>query len=137
MPQFYPYDPAMRLAVVLVLLLLVPASPAYALQRLHVTITGQDHRPRVGKPWHYEVRVANAAGKPVAARIHLQFMLGPLPVGEVGVHVVKHGFWQETFGTPGNPAFPAAARGQHLVLQATATARGYAKATAGWPLVVQ
>jgi hypothetical protein len=136
MPQFYPYDCDMRLLIVLVLLL-APASPAFAAQKLHVTIQGQDHHPRVGNRWHYEVRVTNAAGKPVAARVHLQFMLGPLPVGEVGVHVVKRGFWEETFGTPGNPAFPAAARGQHLVLQATVTARGYAKSKAGWPIVVQ
>jgi len=136
MPQFYPYDPGMRLVLVLALLLL-PASPALALQKLRVTITGQDHHPRVGKRWHYEVRVTNAAGKPVAARIHLQFVLGPLPVGEVGMHVVRRGFWEETFGIPGNPAFPAAARGQHLVLRATATAKGYATSKAGWPLVVR
>jgi hypothetical protein len=118
--------------------LLVWSTPALAAGRLHVVVTGQDHQPRVGKRWHYEVRVTNVAtGKPVAARIHLQFLFGPLPVGEVGVHVLKSGFWQETFGTPGNPSFPAAARGQHLVLQATATAKGYVKAKGGWPITVR
>ena len=118
-------------------LLLFSASPALAAGKLHVTVTGQDHHPRVGKRWHYEVRVTNAAGKPVAARIHLQFLFGTLPVGEVGVHTVRSGFWQETFGTPGNPAFPASARGQHLVLEATVTAKGYARAKAGWAIVVR
>jgi hypothetical protein len=104
---------------------------------LHVTIVGQDHTPRVGKKWHYEVTVRNAAGRPVASRIHMQFMLGTIPVGEVGVHIVRNGVWQETFGTPGNPAFPPAARGQHLVLQATVTARGYARAKARWSITVR
>jgi hypothetical protein len=104
---------------------------------LHVTIVGQDHTPRVGKKWHYEVTVRNAAGKPVASRIHLQFLLGSFPVGEVGVHVVKNGRWSETFGTPGNPPFPASARGQHLILQATVTAKGYATAKARWPINVR
>ena len=116
---------------------LVAAAPAAAqLKTLHVAIKGQDHHPLVGKRWHYEVRVTNAAtGKPVACRIHLQFLFGTLPVGEVGVHVEKTGVWQETFGTPGNPPFPASARGQHLVLQATVTAKGYKTARAGWAIV--
>jgi hypothetical protein len=104
---------------------------------LHVTVTGQDHTPRVGRKWHYEVDVRNAAGKPVASRIHLQFVLGSIPVGEVGVHTVRTGHWEETFGTPGNPAFPPAARGQRLTLQATATAKGYATAKAGWRITVK
>jgi hypothetical protein len=126
----------MRRLLVLALLLL-PAPPALAAGKLHVTVTGQDHHPRVGRRWHYEVRVTNAAGKPVAARIHLQLLFGALPVGEVGVHTVRNGFWQETVGTPGNPPFPASARGLQLVLQATVTARGYARAKAGWAIVVR
>jgi hypothetical protein len=118
-------------------LLLVSASPALGAAKLHVVIVGQDHYPRVGKKWHYQVTVTNASGRRVACRIHLQFMLGTIPVGEVGVHVVKTGFWQETFGTPGNPAFPPSARGQHLVLQATVTAKGYAKAKARWAITVR
>ncbi len=129
----------MRRAVVIVVLALglaAAAPAAAALKTLHVAIRGQDHQPRVGKRWHYEVRVTNAVtGKPVACRIHLQFFFGSLPVGEVGVHVVKTGFWQETFGTPGHPPFPPAARGQHLVLRATVTAKGYTTARAGWSIV--
>lgn len=114
------------------------AATTAAPKRLHVVIKGQDHHPRIGKRWHYEVHVTDAAtGKPVACRIHLQFFFGTLPVGEVGVNVVKNGFWQETFGTPGHPPFPPAARGQSLVLRATVTAKGYAAARAGWSIVPQ
>jgi hypothetical protein len=110
----------------------VVAPPAK--HRLHVVIRGQDHHPRVGKPWHYEVRVTGANGKAVGARIHLQFLFAGAPVGEVGKHLLRNGVWRETFGVPGNPSFPPAARGQPLVLEATVTAPGYPKAKAGWPL---
>jgi hypothetical protein len=117
--------------------LLAWSAPALAAGKLHVVVKGQDHHPRVNKRWHYEVHVTNGAGKPVASRIHLQLLFGNLPVGEVGVHVLKRGFFEETLGTPGNPPFPPAARGQHLSLQATATAKGYAQAKAVWPIVVR
>ena len=117
--------------------LLVTATPAHAAGKLHVAITGQNHHPAVGKRWHYEVKVTTAAGKPIASRIHLEFLFGTIPVGQVGTHFVRNGFWQETFGTPGNPTFPPAARGQRLTLEAIATAKGYAKAKAGWWLVVR
>ena len=78
----------------------------------------------MGKKWRYEVRVTDAAGRSIAAQIHLQFLFNGIPVGQVGRHHVENGVWSETFGTPGNPAFPARARGQPLVLQAIARARG-------------
>lgn len=92
--------------------------------KLHVRITGQSHHPLVGKKWHYEVRVTDAAGKPVAANVHLQFLFAGVPVGQVGRHHVANGLWRETFGVPGNPPFPERARGQHLELQAIATSQG-------------
>ncbi|HET8894311.1 MAG TPA: hypothetical protein VFM96_09475 [Gaiellaceae bacterium] len=101
-----------------------------------VTIVGQDHHPLVGKKWHYEVHVT-LNGKLVAAFIHLQFLFGGSPVGEVGRHTVTNGFWQETFGTPGHPPFPAAARGQPLTLEATVTVKGHPVAKAGWKIVVR
>ena len=123
----------MRVALLAAVIFLLSATPALALGRLHVKIVGQDHRPKVGAKWHYSVTVTDAkSGKRVACKIHLQFVFGSIPVGQVGTHTLKTGFWQETFGTPGNPAFPAAARGQRVTLQAVATAKGYAKASAGW-----
>lgn len=121
-----------RLAVALVVLLL-GAAPAAAARTLHVKVVGQDHHPKVGAKWHYSVTVTDATtGKRVACKLHLQFLFGSIPVGQIGRHTVKSGFWQETFGTPGNPPFPAAARGQRVTLSATATAKGYKQATAGW-----
>jgi hypothetical protein len=91
---------------------------------LRVKLTADSHHPRVGKPWHYEVRVTDAAGKPVPASVHLQILFGGAPVGQIGRHRVQHGVWRETLGVPGNPPFPARARGIRLVFQAVATARG-------------
>jgi len=104
--------------------------------KIRVTLTGQSHHPRVGKRWHYEVRVTNAAGNPVVATIHLQFLFNGIPVGQVGRHRVANGVWQETFGAPGNPTFPARARSQPLVLQAVVTALGQTR-KAGWSIVVR
>ncbi len=106
---------------------------------IRVELTAQSHRPRVGKPWHYEVRVTDAAGRriparvhlvtdaagrPVSARVHLQILFGGVPVGQIGRHRAASGVWRETIGTDGNPPFPARARGQALVFEAVVTARG-------------
>lgn len=126
-----------RLALVLALLAL-SGSPALAAGRLHVVVTGQNHHPKVGAKWHYSVRVTDAkTHKPVGSKIHLQFFFGASPIAEVGTHVVKNGVWSETFGTPGNPPFPAAARGIRVTLRATATAKGYAKGVGSWWLVAR
>jgi hypothetical protein len=122
-----------RAALLAAAIFLLAAPSALAAGKLHVKIVGQDHRPKVGAKWHYSVTVTDAGtGKRVACRLHLQFVFGSIPVGQVGTHLLKAGFWQETFGTPGNPAFPAASRDQRVTLQAVATAKGYAKASAGW-----
>ena len=88
-----------------------------------VRLTAQSHHPRVGKLWHYEVRVTDAKGRPLHALVHLQILFNGTPVGQVGRHQVV-GVWRETLGAPGNPPFPAQARGQPLVFQAVVTARG-------------
>jgi len=135
----------MRRAPLIVLLLLFAAvwggpaaTAAPQVKKLHVVFTGQSHHPVVGKTWHYEVKVTDAAGKPVACKIHLQMLLaGMSVVGEVGTHVVKNGVWQETIVAKGPNAFPPAARGEPLALQATVTAKGYATAKARWSIVVK
>jgi hypothetical protein len=88
-----------------------------------VRLTAQSHHPRVGERWHYEVRVTDANGRPLRALVHLQILFNGAPVGQVGRHRVI-GVWRETLGVPGNPPFPAQARGQPLVFQAVVTARG-------------
>jgi hypothetical protein len=95
-------------------------------------LTAQSHHPRVGKRWSYEVRVADPAGKPVPATVHLQILFGGVPVGQVGRHRVANGNWRETLGAPGNPPFPASARGQPLVFQAVVTAKGRTKKSNWW-----
>jgi len=131
-----------RLLVLLCVLVaaVAVAGPAGAAKpKLVVVLKGQDHHPVVGKTWSYAVTVRNAAGKPVASRIHLQMLLAPFMsvVGEVGVHNVKNGVWKETIVAHGPEAFPLASVGQKLVLQATVTAKGYAAAKARWPIVVK
>lgn len=99
---------------------------------IRVWLTAQSHHPRVGKPWHYQVTVTDAAGRPVAATIHLQILFGGVPVGQIGRHHVPDGIWRETLGADGNPPFPARARGQPLVFQAVVTARGQTKKVGYW-----
>lgn len=94
---------------------------------IRVRLIAQSHHPQVGKRWHYEVRVTDAAGKPIPADVHLQILFGGVPVGQIGRHHVKRGVWQETFGAPGNPPFPASARGQPLVFEAVVKALGQTK----------
>ena len=94
---------------------------------IRVRLTADSHHPRVGKPWHYEVRVTDAAGRPVAARIHLQILFGGAVVGQVGRHRVANGVWQETIGTGPNQPFPARARNVPLVFEAIVTADGQTK----------
>ena len=76
--------------------------------------------------------MTDAAGRPVPATVHLQILFGGVPVGQVGRHRVRDGIWRETLGTPGNPAFPSRARGQPLVFQAVATAKGETKKATYW-----
>jgi hypothetical protein len=99
---------------------------------IRVSLTADSHHPRVGKPWHYEVRVTDGAGEPVPARVHLQILFGGAPVGQIGRHRVPHGVWRETIGVPGNPPFPARARGVRLVFQAVVKARGQTKKANYW-----
>jgi hypothetical protein len=99
---------------------------------IRVSLTADSHHPRVGKAWHYEVRVTSPAGKPVPARVHLQILFGGAPVGQVGRHRVANGVWRETLGVPGNPPFPARARGIRLVFQAVVTALGQTKKANYW-----
>ena len=97
-----------------------------------VRLTAQSHHPSVGKRWSYEVRVTDSAGRPVPATVHLQILFGGVPVGQVGRHRVANGIWRETLGAPGNPPFPARARGQPLVFQAVVTAKGQTRKANYW-----
>ena len=99
-------------------------------------LTADSHHPRVGRPWHYEVRVTDLAGRPVPARVHLQILFAGVPVGQVGRHRVANGVWRETIGAGANAPFPARARGQPLVFEAVVTARGQT-VKADYPITVR
>ncbi len=103
---------------------------------IRVQLSADSHHPRVGKPWHYEVRVTDAAGKAVAARIHLQLLFGGSPVGQIGRHRVANGVWRETIGAGANQPFPAKARNLPLVFEAVVTADGQTK-KADYPIMVR
>ena len=87
-------------------------------------LIADSHHPRVGKPWHYEVRVTDAAGRPVPALVHLQILFAGVSVGQVGRHRVANGVWRETIGAGANAPFPESARGQPLVFEAVVRALG-------------
>jgi hypothetical protein len=95
-------------------------------------LAADSHHPRVDKPWHYEVRVTDAAGKPVPAVVHLQILFGGAPVGQIGRHRVADGVWSETIGAGANAPFPARARGARLVFQAVVTALGQTRKANYW-----
>jgi hypothetical protein len=103
---------------------------------IRVSFTADSHRPRIGKPWHYEVRVTDASGRPLPATVHLQILFGGTPVGQVGRHRVANGVWSETIGIDGNAPFPARSRGVPLVFEAVETARGQTR-RARYPIRVQ
>jgi hypothetical protein len=114
-----------------------PTTSPATKKTLRIALTAQSHHPRLGHTWTYQVRVADAAtGKPVACLIHVQVTFGGAPVGQIGRHHVENGLWKETIPAAGKNAFPPAAVGQHVVWQAIATAPGYRRAVANWPISV-
>jgi hypothetical protein len=115
----------------------VTTAAAAAPKALHVELTAESHHPKLGHTWTYQVHVTDAAtGKPVAARIHLQFWFNGVSVGEVGTHKVADGVWKETIAAKGAGAFPPAAVGQPLVLHAIVSAKGYRAGKASWKVSV-
>jgi hypothetical protein len=113
------------------------AAAGPAKKMLHVALTAQSHHPKLGHTWTYQVRVTDAAtGKPLACLIHIQVLFNGAPVGEIGRHRVEGGVWKETIPATGKDAFPPAAVGQHVVWHVTATAPGYRRGVANWPISV-
>lgn len=84
---------------------------------VRATLTAPTHRPLVNAPWTYVVRVRDASGRPLKARVHLQVLSMGVPVGQIGVHNVV-GAWRETIN------WPPASAGHPLVVQAEVTAAG-------------
>jgi len=118
----------MRLAAVLAFVLLAGLGGAGArtatASAVRVTITAPTHYPKVNAPWPVTIRVTNASGKPLPARLTMRILLGTLPVGKVDNGRVFRfvGTWREKKGQ--EITWPAASSGQSFVFQAIVTALG-------------
>jgi hypothetical protein len=70
----------MRLVALAVGSLVLVAS-ATAANPVTATMTTGSAKPVADQPWRWTVTVKNMAGKPIAAKMHLQILLGPTVVG--------------------------------------------------------
>ncbi|MGH3136915.1 MAG: hypothetical protein ACRDPV_10540, partial [Gaiellaceae bacterium] len=66
------------MAIALILLLAVPAVAAAPIR---ASMTTSSPKPVVDQPWRWTVRVSSAAGKPLAASVRLQILVGTTVVG--------------------------------------------------------
>ncbi|MDH4339438.1 MAG: hypothetical protein OEW47_03600 [Thermoleophilia bacterium] len=57
------------------------AASAAAANSVTATMTSSSAKPVVDQPWRWTVRVKSGAGKPVAAKVRLQILLGSTVVG--------------------------------------------------------
>ena len=62
-------------------LTLLPAVPALAAAPIRASMTTSSPKPVVDQAWRWTVTVKSAAGKPLAARMRLQILLGTTVVG--------------------------------------------------------
>ena len=65
----------------LAILALVLASSAAGAAQVRATLKTSSATPVVDQPWRYTITVKTAAGKPLAARMRLQILLGTTVVG--------------------------------------------------------
>ena len=72
---------AMRLLVVLCTAALTLAAPAAAASPVRATMVTTSSTPLVDTPWRYTITVKDQGGKPLAAKVRLQILLGTLVVG--------------------------------------------------------
>jgi len=97
---------------------------AAAAPSFRVTIQAPTHRPKANAKWPVTIRVTDAAGKPIAAKLKMRILFGGSPVGQVDNGRVYRfvGSWREK---PGQEiTWPASAVGQPLTFQAIVTAQG-------------
>lgn len=108
---------------------LLLAVPALGAAPIRATLTTSTATPSVDQPWRYTVTVRSAAGKPLAARMKLQLLLGTTVVGcwkggEMAQCFSRSaGEWLAFRGKrSGVLRFPAQAVGVRLTFQATVKA---------------
>jgi len=95
-----------------------PAAPPFK-----ATFSAISHRPVVNKNWKITVTATGPTGKPLAATVQLNVLLGSLQVGQVDNGKIHHfvGHYRE------NITWPAASVGHKLTLQAVIKAGGRTK----------
>jgi hypothetical protein len=71
----------MRLLLAVFVAVLASASVAHGAGTLRATMTTSSVRPVAGTPWRYTITVRDGSNKPVAARVRLQVLVGPIVVG--------------------------------------------------------
>lgn len=109
-----------------------PDRPAIAYGPVRATIRGQNHAPRVGRPWAYTLRVTAADGRPLSGTVDVRFAFGERLVGHdvPPAHPLHDGQLRESM------TFPASAAGYPIALEAIIhTAAG--SVTLFWPLTVK
>jgi hypothetical protein len=100
--------------------------------QIRVTLAAPTHLPRAKEPWIYTVRVTDAQGRPLPARIRMQVLFGGVPVGKVdeGRTFRFVGVWREPKSDP--VIWPAQSRGHRLTFQAIVTAKGVTRTLNYW-----
>lgn len=119
----------MRLLVVLVVVVLTVAASAGAANPVRATMKTSSTKPVVDTPWRYTITVKERTGKPLAAKVRLQILLGTLVVGcwkrtaIVACSSATAGTWISFKGTrTGVIRWPAQSAGVKLTFQATVVA---------------
>jgi len=95
------------------------------------TFSAANHRPVVDKDWRIAVEVTDLSGKPIAATLQMNILLGSVQVGQVDNGKIHRfsGSHHEVI------TFPVAAVGHKLTLQALIKAKGKTN-TVLWPISV-
>ena len=109
---------------------LVLASTAAAANPVKASLTTSSAKPVVDQPWRWTVVVKNSAGRPIAARMRLQILVGTTVVGcWKGTAITqctgaKAGTWIAFKGKrTGVIAWPAQSAGIKLTFQAVVVAQ--------------
>ena len=84
------------------------------------TFSAPSHQPKVNKNWPIRVTVTDLSGKPIAATLQMNVLLGTLQVGQIDNGKIYHfvGSHHE------NITWPLQAVGNKLMLQAVVKAKG-------------
>jgi hypothetical protein len=109
----------------------VASASEAALSPVRATMSTSSTKPLVDTPWRYTVVVKSRTGKPLAAKMRLQILLGSTVVGcwkqtaMVACSGPKAGTWISFTGKrSGVLTWPAQSAGVRLTFQATVVAGG-------------